>query len=417
LEERPTIQEPRRHWRIRFGNWTLGVLNKLGIPRFTLDEARLLERAQRKTGLSNFGPDDFREPLRELLEAFDDDGVLTPIGRAFAQRYVLEGMENRLRIERAFEEHPEIEACRIERPLVISALPRTGTTLLYNLLAQDPAARPLLYWEGAYPAPLGPVKPGRGKRRMRLADLHIRGLRSVEPALESIYPLTADGPEECHTLLRNTFVSVVLAGLPKYLRWLRAAPEETLQRAYEHYRRQLQLLQWQRPPKGHWLLKSPVHVWSVGALLDALPDASIVQTHRDPCKVIPSQCSLYLVMLRTCTDALEPMKMGPVALELAVEAARRTEAARQAKGPDRFFDVNYARLVKDPMAVVREVYDHFGYTFTSEFEVRAQAYIDAKHKGRRSTHRYDLEQFSLTEGEVRDALDFYCRRYDVAAEG
>ena len=277
-----TYQGPYRTLGMRAFNLVCGVLRQRGWKR-PLDTQRLMGVASRRTRLDDWGDESFREPLDRLVTAFETEARLTPLGRLMLRGEFIRQLSNRLRIQHAIREQPGVLNSPVLRPLFVVGLPRTGTTLLLNLLAQEPRRRPLLTHEVLFPlgcrSMLGRHSDGRQKTRWaaRLVD-------SVAPDLKAVHPLKADVPEECTWLLANTFVSpyfLLYGRIPSYLDYLLGLDFEQRVRAYRYYRLQLQLLQQYHVARS-WVLKSPAHLSALDSLLEVFPDACVVQTHRDP---------------------------------------------------------------------------------------------------------------------------------------
>jgi hypothetical protein len=413
-----TFERPHRRLGIRLYNAVGGALGKMGVSLTSLDEETLLKKARRMTGLSDFGSEEFREGLRVLMKAYEEEAELSPFGRILARASTLNLLCNRLRVQHLIHEHPEILDAPIRRPLFIAALPRTGTTLLYNLLAQDPAARPLLMWEAILP-----VSPARNHRRtdprIRRTERTCWALNLLAPNLSTVHPIDPRGPEECSRLQMNTFVTsyaVMEHFVPSYQQWYFRQPEEVLQAAYRDYRRQLQVLQWQRPVPGHWVLKSPAHLLSMGPLMKVFSDASVVQLHRDPHKVIPSLCSLFAVYQGMSSDRVRCQQLGAQVLALCVEGLRRSYQARESAPRGQVYDLKYPDLMEDPIEAVRRIYEHFGYEMSAEFQRRMEAWIEGNPKDRHGKHRYDLEQFGLSRELIEGAMQTYCQQYGIVPE-
>jgi hypothetical protein len=410
---------PYRTLGIRVFNAVSRALGRLGLPGASLDEESLLAAARRLTGLQEFGDESFREPLGVLLRAYNEESELNPAGRWLVRISTLTLLCNRLRVHDQLSQHPDILDTPVRRPLFVAGLPRTGTTLLYNLLAQDPAARPLLMWEAVFPAERK-RKPTAADSRLRITKTITRTLTHLAPQLPAVHPIEPEGPEECSRLLMNTFVTsyaLMENYVPSYYRWLASQPEEVFDRAYRDYYQQLQLLQWQRPPRGHWVLKSPAHLFALGSLMRTFPDAAIVQIHRDPHKVVPSLCSLFAVYQGITSDRVRSRMLGPEILELCVEELRRGSLACQSVAPGRVLNLRYAELVADPAAAVRNVYEHFNYPLPDDFDRRAVAWVQHNPKDKHGKHVYDLAQFGLTPAMIDEALETYCREYQIEPEG
>ena len=383
-------------------------------PLTTLDEDTLLRRARRRTRLSDFGTDEFLEPMRVILDSAKKDAALTFLGRLLAHAVMVETLSNRLRIQRELTDHPEILELPVRRPLIVVGPPRTGTTLLHHLLAADPAARYLRAWEGHYPAPLSRWTVFGRDRRVLRSRVTSWMLRRMVPALSALHAFGHDAPEECHTLTRHTFVGAHGMMVQTYREWFRAQPEELLDTMYAEYRRVLQVLHHQHPADDHWVLKSPVHLWGLASLMRAVPEATIVLTHRHMREVIPSFCSLLAVAAGACTNAIEPVLMGPRAIEIGRAAVRRMGDARAQFDSARIVDMPYEELVADPVAAVRRILDHGGYAFTPAHEEKLAAHLAKDKRDKDPKHAYTLAQFGLDKAMVNEAFADYHQQYGLA---
>ena len=397
------------------------ALRALGAPIDRLSEERLLHVAQRKTGLSDFGDDGFRMPLRTLIRSYNEEGGLACIARLIMRRKISAALVNRLLVTNALHRHPEILQVPIRRPIFIVSLPRTGTTFLHKLLAQDPHARPLLAWETLMPA-RRPADIDRGlDPRIKRAQCLVKVLMSLAPALRTIHDIDPQGPEECGMLLQNTFVHAAQVS-PIYREWYLRQPVEVIEAAYREYRQQLQLLHWERPHEGHWLLKSPLHLYAIGALRPVFPDAAIILIHRDPRRAIASMGSFLSVADDVLTDDAggddteRRAAPGPLVVRWVAEGLRRAEAARAHVEPGRLYDMYYHELVADPLGAVQRLYAHFGYPYTREFETRASAWLMEHPQHKHGEHRYDLEQLGLDHRMIEDTFSWYTERYHIPPE-
>jgi hypothetical protein len=374
-----------------------------------LAEAGLLEEARARTGLADFGDERFREGLRVLLETYERAG-LSPGGRKRTRRRLVQLLATRLRIEAALRRHPEIRRRPIRAPLYLTGLPRTGTSALLNLLAADPAARPLVTWEGMNPDPLPGLAPGQTDPRLLAVRAAVARDRERNPDFDRIHWADAEGPEECVLLLAYTFCDVQLGIEPllsPYREWF---PAQDLRPSYAFYADCLRLLDWQRPGE-RWLLKSPAHLWALDVLLELFPDACLVWTHRDPLEALPSYCSMMgaLMAIRERVDARE---LGPAVLEYLARSLERGLAARERCDSARFADVDYRRFVEAPFETARAIYARFGLELRPAARAALARHADEHPQGKHGAHRYALEDYGLTAGAVRRRLGFYLERFD-----
>lgn len=416
-----TWREPlRMPWTVRAACWALDGLSKLGtgIQSFEVDD--LMRTASKKTGgLTDFGDDRFVEALARRVRYQENRVDLTPVGRTVSHRLMLGPLMNRLRIRELMKRHPEIRDERIVRPLYVVALPRTGTSLLFNLLAQDPAARPLLFWESANPVPEDCSKP-RGPREEdpRVAESVFKVERALRfaPALKKVHRSDPRGPEECVGLLANAYLLAMADDQDDETRaWLESFDEGYIRAAYEEYHEQLQILQWQHAG-GHWLLKSPLHLYGLSILMDVIPDACVVQTHRDPARSLPSLCSLAATAARPICETVDPEGVGRAIRKNVRLWLDRGMAAREKHDASRFSDVHYAELLEDPIPVVRRIYGQFGYAYTDEFEARMMRFIADNPQHKHGEHVYSAEEFGLDPEELSREFSGYRERFGIPEE-
>src|SRR5215510_8304301 len=344
----------RLPWLMRVLNSLSYALNHCGLPPLRLSDAALMAAAQRRTGLSDWGDEGFREALRRLLDAYERTAKVHLLGRLAIRRECLRLLSNRLRIQDELKRCPRIEQTPVRKPLVIVGLPRTGTTVLHHLLAQDPLARVPRLWELLEPSPSPHPETAARDPRITRAEQMIRHAFALAPHFSALHPLSASGPEECIFLFQNTFMSVVFdaySEVPEYMAWLL---QQDLTPAYQFYKLQLQVLQW-RWPGTHWVLKAPHHLFFLDVLLTVFPDVCVVHTHRDPTTALASLCSLMATARRFYSDDVADQHLGAPCLALWGTALDRMLHVRAAADPARFYDLQYEDLLANPVEAVHRI--------------------------------------------------------------
>ncbi len=402
---------------VRLLNATGARLRGLGVPLVRLDAASLLRRARWRTGLEDFGDDRFRRPLERLIASFEEENHLTLIGRVAVRADLVRLLENRLHLQETLARHPEIETAKIERPLFILGLPRTGTSILHELMAQDPANRVPLTWEVMRPFP--PPDPATFTTDPRIAavERHLAGIDRLVPDFKAIHPMGARLPQECVAITQHEFASLVwhtTYRVPSYQRWLESAD---LRWVYASHRRWLQYLGW-KVPAERWVLKSPGHLWALDALLDVYPDARIVHTHRDPLRVIASLVSLLCMLRSVATDHIDPREIGADWTVRLADGLTRTMRVRECRqlSSAQVFDVHFHELMRDEIAMVRRIYDHFGMPLSAEAERRMRHFLAEHRADKHGRHTYTLGLGGLDETTERRRYAEYQARHTIPSE-
>lgn len=373
-------------------------------------EAELHRVAVETTRLEDFGDPDYLIGLRVLLRAFDTDPQLTEIGRQFAYGTVLGTLTARLHTQQGWSQHRETLQQRIERPLVITGIPRTGTTALHKLLSMDPQFQGLERWLTETPMIRPPRESWDSLPAFRTSVANLQAFFAAMPDMRKAHDMVADEPDECLEVLRQSFVSNRFSSsayLPSYDRWFF---EQSESNSYRRYVDVLRLIGGAESGK-RWLLKNPGHIAQIEALFEVLPDACIIQTHRDPVQAIPSLCStLYMARRMFEADATRAEIIGPRECRYWQQALSRTDQARRSRAKQ-FFDVDHRDFVADPLGTVKEIYDCFGLELTAVAQERMQVWIAARPTSRHGEHRYRLEDFGITVPAVCDAFADYRSRH------
>ncbi len=410
-----SLPPPHRPFGIKALNQVGGGLRRVGWTWPSLEERDLLETAVRRAGSSDFGDDHFLEGMRVLLDAVEGEAELSTLGRLSCRETLLRYLENRLRLTEYRKEHPEIAAQEVERPIFIVGLPRTGTTLLFNLLAHDPHNRTPLSWEVEWPVPPPEPQTYDTDPRIKDAEKLFGNLDRLIPTLPAIHEFGARLPQECVPINAHEFLSVqfhITFHVPSYQAWLN---EQNMVRSYEFHKKFLQHLQ-SKHMKDRWALKSPAHLPAIDELLQVYPDALIIHTHRDPAHVMPSLASLNYAFRGMNSDSVDPMRIGRNVLDTwSLNLRKAVEARRRHRNkPRQFFDAHFEDTLVDPIDLLRRAYEHFGLDFTHATRDRMVAFLGANPRGSRGVHRYVREDFGLELAEIRERFAEYVDEFGVA---
>jgi Sulfotransferase family len=377
---------------------------------------RLVARACERAGLDDFGGDGWREGLALLVRTVDSAPGVSESGRDYVYGQFVDALWNRLRVVDYLKEHPEVAAERIERPLVVLGLPRTGTSLASYLLDQDANRRSLLTWEAEDSVP--PSSPEtlrtdpRCLRKKAELDALAEGLKAAN--IPMVHWDEADGPTECMFVQNQDFRAYLWeAFMPTsaYADWLLDADMTS---TYAYQRSVLQMLQSRAP--GVWSLKMPSHAVHIETLLSTFPDVRIVWAHRDPFKATASFLRLnYLSRSVLGADIDAADVVSNVLRQLRAHVDRPLQARRRI-GDDRFFDLHYAALMRDPIGVMRSLYEWAGDELTPSTEAAMLTWLERNPQDRFGVQPYSLDGSGVTVADLEPVFDQYISAFDIELE-
>jgi hypothetical protein len=354
--------------------------------------------ASEQTGLTDFGDDTFEEGLSILLASLRDEAGLNDRGEAFIYGRITGYLAQRLQVEDWYRRHPEIDDAPILAPVIGLGLPRTGSTALSMLLAQDPHVRYLRRWESSQPCP--PPSTVQG------VDPRIPPDKGEKLGTRWHVPASTHGPMECHELMALSFASHIFqsfAQVPGYSAWLIGKADLRATMAYQ--RRVMKLLQWGEPPRP-WRLKCPSHVLWLEAVDAAFPDARYVMTHRDPTDVILSVADLYADIIGSFTDAIDRRYIGRLNVEHWSLGMDRALDFRSGSS-ERFYDIDFRAMQADPIGEVSGLYAWLGQPVTDEFTGRMRSWWEEAANEREPSSHADPVEFGIDLDEVRPRFARY----------
>jgi hypothetical protein len=375
----------------------------------------LIAAACEQTRLDDFGSDSFREGLEVLCQSLSSEAQLNQIGVAVVPGAVLAGLTNRLKIVEWVKRHPQVSDELIEAPFIVVGMFRAGTTFLSHMLEKDARHRPLLRWEAGDSTPPPTPASLHSDPRIAAARAAAAMLDQINPRVRVVQSEEPDGPTECIAVLNQDFKSLLweaMANVPAYGAWLHAADHRS---AYDYHHRALQVLQ-SGGVRGRWSLKSPHHALHLEVLNAVYPDARLVMMHRDPLVLCASVCSLITTLTRTFSDADHGRYIADHWTQMLERSVASVAAFRAAHPDKRICDVHYADLVRDPLGTVRSVYAAFGDELSGQALGAMTQHVESHPKGKFGRHAYDLAEFGLDAGAIRDRFRHYVERYGIPLE-
>ena len=360
--------------------------------------------ATKAVGLDDFGTDDdnYLEALSVLLESYRRDSDFTEIGSKMSRFFVRNALVARLLSEASWKQYPQHVDVAVERPIFVTGLPRTGTTVIHRLLTADPRHQGLELWLAEFPQPRPPRETWSQNPVFQQLDAQFTKAHEENPDYTGLHYMTADEVEECWQLLRQSVHSVsyeTLAHVPTYAQWL-AGQDWT--RSYQRHRKNLQLIGLNDPEK-RWVLKNPSHLIALDAVFATYPDALVIQCHRPAETIMASMCSLSQHTTAGWSNSFVGETIGADSLDTWSRGLERFNAVRAKQNPAQFCDVDYFELIKEPLRTVEKIYAHFGIEMTDDARAAIAHTDDESKKGPRAPkHTYSLADYGLTEEQVKE---------------
>ncbi len=395
-----------------------GVLKMLAAQPVSLSEDAVLSAACERTGLHDFGPDDFRERLGVWLQSTDEDRELGPMGRTVVFNDCVRYASNRLRLEDLLRRHPEIHDVEIKQPMIVAGLPRSGTTHLLNLVAADTRLRSLPYWESLEPIPAPDSAPVPGEEDPRLVSC-----RAVSAMQDQIMPLLRNmhhmAPEHVHEeieLQAIDFSSYILEWNAQVPRWRDYYLAHDQRPSYAYLKKALKALQWLRGP-NRWILKSPQHLEQLEPLMETFPDATVVLTHRDPVSVIQSAITMLSYGDRMRRTRVNPRAVADYWIDRVERMLRSCVRDRDKVSASQSLDVLFHEFMADDIATVERIYELADLPMTRQARSELHQYMENNPRGKYGRVTYDLKgDFGIDPNALRERFGFYFERFPIRAE-
>lgn len=397
-------------------NATGKTINKYSPPKKLNDQILIDAAVSKAGGLRDFGPGRHLEALNQLVTSIEEEANLSFTGRLMAKESIINVLKFRLQFENYWKNNLELQSVEIKPPLFIAGLPRTGTTILYNLLAQDKKFRAPLCWECMSPVP----KPGlnilEDEKRIKTAEKFFNFFYVLCPEMLTMHEVRPSWPQECNFIHEYEFMTINFISqyhIPSYQKWL---SEQNFIDPFVFHKRFLQYLQGSSDTT--WVLKSPGHLGIIEDLFKVYPDARIIQTHRDPVESIPSMASLTGFARKVYSDAKEscdPKFVGRDMKSYYLNHLKKIVEFRNSNEDKsrQFYDLSYAGFISNPIGEIEKIYNYFGIPLTDEALNSMRSFLNNNSQNKHGKHVYKLESFGYDTEMFQQEFKFYCDRFGV----
>ena len=369
-------------------------------------------------GLTDFGQLPFKGPLAKVLASLEEEARLNEIGRYIARDRMVMHSRNRLLYKADRERHPEISEEKIVKPVFIIGLPRTGTTILHDILGQDPNSRVPMTWECMFPSPPPQRETFISDPRIAQCQATFPDVDQMIPAFKTMHPMGAELSQECVTLMGETMITPLFHNqfrVPSYQDWVDHQADFADVYAFHH--QQLQHFQWQCP-SDRWMLKTGAHMWGLEHLIEQYPDARIVFTHRDPVKSMTSYASLTALVRSMGSDDVDREEIAADwthrlhhVLNHAMDV-RETQISSEAK----IYEMYFSDFIDDQFSEIEKIYESLEIEMNGSAADAMRKFIADNPKGKHGEHSYQAADFGINPTDVRELFSRYIERFNLAPE-
>lgn len=381
-----------------------------------LSQQNIVEAASIKTGgLLDFGDLPFLDRMDRLLNSIEQEAKLNSFGRASARDRLISHTSNRLLYVEDRKRYADIPLQQISKPIFIIGLPRTGTTILQDILSQDPSSRAPMTWECMFPSP-------PPQRETYEIDSRIKACQATFPAshptLDAMHPMGALHSQECVVLMCESMCSPIFHmqyNIPSYQDWFDSGAG--LASLYQFHKRQLQHLQ-SGYHNRHWILKAWAHMWGIEHLLKCYPDARIIFTHRDPTKVLSSFASMTTYIRSLSSDEVNPLA---VASDWTNRLHRAMDHMMDIRDDSQytsthFYDMCFSDFVNDPFKEIEKIYQSLDLELSGLAADRIKHFIDNNPRNKHGGHQYVAEDYGIEKNKTLKRFSRYIERFNIRIE-
>jgi hypothetical protein len=369
--------------------------------------------------ITTYRDDGVIERLGVICAAMNDDHKLSPLGRMSNRDILVRYLVQRSRLEDLYRRHPEIEELEITRPVIIAGLPRSGTTHLLNLIAQDDRLRSLSYWESLEPIPCrednSSGTTGVDPRMQRCRDA-LALQDQIIPLFKHMHEMSAEHIHEEIELMGMDYSMMLFENYAVVPRWRDYYLEHDQTVHYHFLKRALKALQWLRGPQ-RWILKSPQHIEQFVALKSVFPDATFALPHRDPVSVITSMVTMQTYVSRMSRHPVDPGEIGAYWTDRIVKMLTQCARDRDKLPESQTLDIMFDEITGDGVAAVERIYNLAGHPMTESVRNKMKRYVENHPRGKHGRILYNLAQdFGIDQDDLRRRLAFYYDKFPVKME-
>ena len=373
----------------------------------------LIKKAEQATGLSDFGDEWFFPNIDVFIESLNSQARLSNEGYYGAEQMIIGALVNRLRHKNLIKMNPQILDETVDVKAVLTGLPRTGSTMLHRMLASAPELTSVKWFEAQNYTPLENEDYNDPTPRKDIAKDILNFMLKKIPELMSIHPMDIDQADEEVIILGQLFSSSMLEStyfVPDYANWL---TNQNPGKSYSDLIEILQSLQWQDPSRKNksWILKTPGHLMSLGAVVKYFPGAKIIMTHRDPVSTVPSYCSMESTLYKMNTDIISDFEIGNYWLDRLSEWLNNFIEVRNSIPDDRFIDINYLDLVEAPEKIGTQVLKSIHINDDILTKEMMENWIKANKRENRQKHNYKLSDYGLNRESISNKFKDYIEKY------
>jgi len=391
------------------------AFNHIGLFNINDDPNVYIRRAQIKSGLKNLGPYDIEEPLRRMLHTMKHEADLNLFGRIGAIQMTMRNIINNLMLEEEFTNNPKLGKVDVDDPIIIICTPRTGSTLLHNLMNQHEQVRAAKMWELHRPCP--PTLPENefNDIRIKQSDREFGMFYRLVPEMRAIHYFAPEAIEECTHLFGNLFNCRLsfstLANSSSYSDWIF---QQDMSDAYRAYKRYLQVLHLNYPSK-FLVLKSPGHILQLDALEEVFPKAKLIHLHRDPATAAGSFCSLTEAVQIAMRNKVDPLAIGEMWNTFWTPALLESISFRE-KSKLQIIDVDFKQMIKAPFDTVSNIYQNFAKEIPDSLSSNIESYLQSHPKDEYGIHEYSLERYGLNKNSLYEQYQPYINKFHVSLD-